>query len=88
AGAMSVIPGAGQAAATVGTTASAVGLGASAIEQVLRPDLGAFTVVFSTDMAAKPVMDRLPFYSPLINEVLELWKNSAAAEQVKNQINR
>ncbi|MBY4728873.1 MULTISPECIES: hypothetical protein [Burkholderia] len=74
--------------AAVGATASALGLGASAIEQALRPDLGAFTVGFATDMAAKPFMDRLPFYSPLINEVLELWKNSAAADQIKNQINR
>lgn len=89
AGAMSSIPGPGQAAAAaVGTTASAIGLGASAIEQALRPNLGEFTLGFATDMAAKPVMDRLPFYSPLINEVLELWKNSAAADQMKNQINR
>ncbi len=89
AGAMSSIPSPGQAAAAaVGTTSSAIGLGASAIEQALRPNLGAFTVGFATDMAAKPVMDRLPFYGPIINEILELWKNSTAADQIKNQINR
>jgi len=89
AGAVSSVPGPAQAtAAGVGATASAIGLGASALEQALRPNLGEFTVGFATDMAAKPVLDRLPFYGPLINEVLELWKNSAAADQIKNQINR
>jgi len=89
AGAMSSVPSPGQAAAAaVGTTSSAIGLGASAIEQALRPNIGAFAVGFTTDMAAKPVMDRLPFYGPIINEIIELWKNSAAADRIKNQINR
>ncbi|MCA8307541.1 hypothetical protein LGM90_03300 [Burkholderia sp. AU28942] len=89
AGAVSSVPGPSQAAAAgVATTASAIGLGASAIEQVLRPNLGAFTVGFATDMTAKPVLDRLPLYGPFINEWLELWKNSAAADQIKKRINR
>ena len=61
---------------------------ASAIEQVLYPELGVFTVGFATDMVAKPILDRLPFYGLLINEALELWKNSVAADRIKNQINR
>lgn len=88
AGAMASVPNPSQpGAAAVSVTASSVGLIASAIEQILRPNLGEFTVGFATDMAAKPVMDRFPFYGPLINEGLELWKNSAAASQIQDQLN-
>ncbi len=75
-------------AATTSITASSVGLVASAIEQMLRPNLGQFTVGFATDMAAKPFMDRLAPYGPLINEGFELFKNSAASSQIQDQLNR
>jgi hypothetical protein len=45
------------------------------------------TVNFVTDMAAKPIIDRFPFYGPAINEGLELWKNSEAANQLHGQLN-
>lgn len=89
AGATASIPNPSQlAAATASVTASAVGLAESAIEQMLRPNLGHFTIGFATDMAAKPVMDRFPLYGPVINEGLEIWRNSAAASQIQDQLNR
>lgn len=89
AGAMASYPGPSQpVAASVSITASTVGLVASAVEQMLRPNPGGFTLGFVTDMASKPILDKLPSYAPIINEGLELWKNSAASSQIQDQINR
>ncbi|WP_175893938.1 hypothetical protein [Burkholderia pseudomultivorans] len=89
AGAMASFPTPSQpGAVAVGTTATIIGLVASAIEQILRPNPGQFAVGLATDIAAKPVLDRFPLYSPVINEVLELFKNSGAANQIQDSLNR
>jgi len=68
-------------------TATVVGFGAGAVEQLLRPNVGQMTVGSLTDMAAKPIMDRLPLYNPVINEALEAWKNSQPANNLQDKIN-
>ncbi|GGI54704.1 two-partner secretion domain-containing protein [Oxalicibacterium solurbis] len=67
--------------------AEIVEFSAGALEQFLRPNIGATTVNSLTDLAAKPMMDRYPLGAPFTNEVLEMWKNSSTAQEMQNKIN-
>ena len=70
-------------------TATMVGFGASALEQLLRPNVGQ-TVVGGAAAGASRIVNKLPggpLFSPITNEFLNQLQNTQSAKETQNWIN-
>lgn len=71
--------------------AIAINFGATAVEQLLRPDPGKLivdTALTVTGTLAERVPVVGPIASPITNEVLEEWKNSGTSQSLQQWLNR
>src|SRR5450830_972623 len=71
-------------------TATTVGFGASALEQLLRPNVGQ-TVIGSAAAGVSQVTDKLPggpLLSPITNEFLNQLQDTQSAKEIQNWFNR
>jgi hypothetical protein len=84
-----VMPGPHQpGAATTALTATVVGLGADAVEQIARPDIGKTAqAVFLQVIVQRQLDNRLPLAAPITNEIIELWKQSGTSQDLNTWAN-
>ena len=82
------VPGPHQAAtAGIALAATTVGLGASALSQLAKPDIGVATQDFFVTLVQYQIDHRLPLIAPVTNEVKELWKASNTSKSFNDWLN-
>ncbi|MDY7579776.1 hemagglutinin repeat-containing protein [Herbaspirillum sp. RTI4] len=69
-------------------TAALVGFGASALEQLLRPDMGLTLVSGSVDIFTGYLGNKFPLLSPAFTEVGEAAKNTTPVTNLQNYLNK
>jgi filamentous hemagglutinin len=67
--------------------ATVIGVGADAVEQLVRPDTGQTTVNLLGTVTGEAVNKVLPIAAPLTNEIVEGLKGSDKADQIKKETN-
>jgi filamentous hemagglutinin len=71
----------------VAVGATVIGVGADAVEQLMRPDTGQTTVNLLGTVTGEAVNKVLPIAAPLTNEIVEGLKGSDKADQIKKETN-
>lgn len=67
--------------------ATAVGVGADAVEQIVRPDTGKATHTSITTYFQEWADSRAPGAAPITNEVIEIWKKSESGQNLEAWMN-
>ena len=68
-------------------TATAVGFGAGAMEQLLRPDVGQTAFQGGIAIAVDRLTGRIPILAPALNELGEVIKATPSAHDLQNKVN-
>src|SRR5450830_928324 len=69
-------------------TATVVGFGAGAVEQLLRPNVGQTIYEGALGLGGQIVSDRIPLASPAVNELGEAIKGTSSSQSVTDWINK
>lgn len=69
-------------------TATVIGFGASAVEQILRPNVGAMAIDFAAAIAGELSTRAFPLAAPLTNEIVEQIKNTPQVNDLTNRSNQ
>ncbi|VVD79883.1 hypothetical protein [Pandoraea anhela] len=75
------------ALATASYLATATGLVAGAVVQIMKPDVGEYAVNGAVSVVVKRLSDRVPVLSPAINETANAVNNSSAAKEAQAKVN-
>jgi len=73
----------------VAVGATVIGVGADAVEQVVRPDAGA-TVTNAAGIILQTAAEQVPggkAVSPITNELIEIWKKSGSSLSIQDWVN-
>ncbi|MCE4061293.1 hypothetical protein LXM60_13875 [Pandoraea sputorum] len=68
---------------TASSIATATGIVANAVVQMMRPDMGEYAVGGTVNFFARHLSDRMPGLSPAINETANAVNNSSAAKEAQ-----
>ncbi|OXI21286.1 hemagglutinin repeat-containing protein [Burkholderia sp. AU15512] len=68
--------------------ATVAGFYADALGQIVKPDVGQYTVSGITGLIAGNLSDRAPGFGPAINETANMFNNSSAGQQMQNSMNK
>jgi filamentous hemagglutinin len=74
----------------VAVGATVIGVGADAVEQLVRPDIGQ-TGVNSAALIVQTVVEHVPnsgLVAPITNELVEAWKASGSSMKLQEWINQ
>ncbi|VVE69525.1 Hemolysin [Pandoraea anapnoica] len=73
---------------TASQIATATGIVANAVVQMMKPDMGEYAVKGTVNFFAKPLGDRIPALSPAINETANVINNSSASKEAQAIANK
>jgi filamentous hemagglutinin len=87
--AAAAVPGPHQpAAAGIAVTATGVDFVSKVVEQFASPDKGKLLIESAVDIATKPIADKFPMLSPVLNEAAEILKNIDYAKDAKEKVGK
>ena len=68
--------------------ATVAGFGADAVAQLVKPDVGQYTVSGVTELISGELSDRVPGLGPAINETASKFNNSTAGQKTQDSLNK
>jgi len=87
--AAAAVPGPHQpVAAGVAVTATGVDFVSKVVEQIASPDKGKLLIESGIDIATKPIADKFPIISPVVNEAAEILKNIDPVKNAKETVGK
>lgn len=72
---------------TASQIATATGIVANAVVQMMKPDMSEYLVKGAVNFIAKPLGDLMPALSPAINETANAINNSSASKEAQAVVN-
>jgi filamentous hemagglutinin len=71
----------------VAVGATVIGVGADAVEQLVRPDMGQTGVNAAGSAVSEIVNKRVPVLAPITNEIVEAAKASEVGKSIQEKLN-